>query len=344
MRRVCYSAAMSANRAIDAVSARLLLLGDPTDPRVLGARHAPPDGITFVGPFARVADAPPHALDVDGVLAWWCARDALDPVLAAAPELRWVHSASAGLDRLVSPALADFARTRGVVTNARGVFSDSLAEWTLAALLHFAKDLGRLERDRLARAWSPFEPRALRGTTMGIYGYGDLGQACARLARACGMRVVAHRRHPERSARDPLVESFLASPIELAAQSDHFVVALPLTGATHHAVDARVLAALPPHAVLVNIGRGPTIDEAALVDALARGRLRGAALDVFEHEPLSPESPLYALPNVLLSPHCADREPGWLDASMARFLTLASRFATGAPFDPSELVDPAAGY
>lgn len=326
------------------MNAKLLLLGDATDPRVLGARRAAPDGITFVGPFAHVDDACLHAADVDGVLAWWCARDALDPVLAAAPRLRWVHSASAGLDRLTSPALADFARTRGVVTNARGVFSDALAEWTLAALLYFAKDLARLERDRLARSWSPFEPRALRGTTMGIVGYGDLGRACARLAKACGMRVLAHRRRPERSEGDPLVDSFVASVRDLAAQSDHFVVALPLTSSTHHAVDARVLAALRSHAVLVNIGRGPTIDEAALVDALAHGRIRGAALDVFEHEPLSADSPLYALPNALLSPHCADREPGWLDATMARFLTLAARFATGAAFDPSDLVDPAAGY
>lgn len=323
---------------------QVLLLGAPSDARLLAARDAPPPGVAFVGPHARLEDVGDAAQTLDGVLTWWCGRSALDPLLEAAPRLRWVHSAAAGLDHLVSPALTEFARTRGVVTNARGVFSEALAEWTLAALLSFAKDLARLERDKVARSWSQFEPRALRGTTLGVYGYGDIGRACARLAKACGMRVLAHRRHPERSANDALVDAFLTSPHDLAAQSDHLLVALPLTASTHHAVDARLLAALRPHAVLVNVGRGPTVDERALYDALASGRLRGAALDVFEQEPLPPESPLYALPNLLLSPHCADREPGWLDATLARSLLLAAHFGTGAAFDPADLVDPGAGY
>jgi phosphoglycerate dehydrogenase-like enzyme len=268
-------------------------------------------------------------------------RRTLEPVLALAPNVAWVHSRSAGLDSLLYPALAG---SSVVMTNGRGVFSRSLAEWVIGALLYFAKDFRRLVRNQQRGVWEVFEPDDLAGRTLGIVGYGDIGHAIAERAHRLGMRVLALRKRPNRSGYDPWAEETLP-PDELTTlvrRSDDVVVTTPLTAETRGFVDEAAIAAMKPTGVLINVGRGPVIDEAALVRALSERRIRGAALDVFETEPLPAGSPLYALDNLLLSPHCADNTPGWLEAAMRAFVRNLERFRRGERLE--NVVDKSLGY
>ncbi len=230
------------------------------------------------------------------------------------------------------------------LTNARGVFSASLGEFVMAAVLFFAKDFPRMRRSQAARTWDPFDVDWAQGKTLGIVGYGDIGRAAAERARAFGMKILALRRNLDAARQDPLVDE--AIPLErradLMARSDYVVVAAPLTPETRGLVGPAEIAAMKPTGVLINVGRGPIVDEAALLAALQAGRIRGAALDVFDTEPLPKEHAFYGLDNVLLSPHCADNTPGWLEGSMRFFLQNLEHFRAGRPL--LNLVDKARGY
>lgn len=316
----------------------LWVLAQPDDPSLPVLEQAG-RGVRFVfgsGPEA-FAGAPP----ADAILACSLGRRALEPVLALAPSARWVHSRAAGLDSLLFPALVD---SDVVLTNGRGVFSLSLAEFAIGALLYFARDFPRLLRNQRRRLWEPFEPLDLCGRTLGIVGYGDIGRATAERAHRLGMKVLALRRRPALSTSDPWVDETLPADqlLALMRRADDVVVATPLTSETRGLVGEAAILAMRPGSVLVNVGRGPVVDEAALVRALGAGRIRGAALDVFETEPLPADSPLYELDNVLLSPHCADNTPGWLEAAMRAFLANLERFRRGERL--LNVVDKSLGY
>jgi phosphoglycerate dehydrogenase-like enzyme len=211
-------------------------------------------------------------------------------------------------------------------------------------MLHFAYDLRRLIRQQEAGVWQPFEAQELHGKTLGIIGYGGIGSAAAERARPFGMRILALRRRPELSANDPLVDR-VHPPSQLGemmAASDYVLVAAPLTRETRGLVGEAQIAAMKASAVIINVGRGPVIDEAALVSALEAGRIRGAALDVFDVEPLPAGHPFYRLENVLLSPHTADRVQGFLQLPVECFLENLRRFRSGQPL--FNLVDRATGY
>jgi phosphoglycerate dehydrogenase-like enzyme len=234
--------------------------------------------------------------------------EGLRELLARAPRLRWVQAMTAGAGELVRRAdlsAEDHARVR--VTTTSGVHAGPLAEWCILGLLHFAKRVPALERERAARRWPDRHagepPRELGGQTMLVIGLGDIGLEAARLGAAFGMRVVGVKRTP--APPPPGVEEVHGPDrlVELAAQADALVVTLPLTAETEGLVSRAVLDAAPADAVLVNVGRGAVVDEAALVDHLRAGTLAGAALDVVTREPLPADSPLWELPNVLLSPH-----------------------------------------
>jgi phosphoglycerate dehydrogenase-like enzyme len=231
-----------------------------------------------------------------------------------------------------------------LLTNGSGVFSQSLGEFVLASALFFAKDFRRMIRNQEAGVWAPFDVEELSGQTMGIVGYGDIGRACARRAHAMGMKVLALRRRPELSQGDPFVDRTYSFDglLEMLPQCDYVVAAAPLTPATRHLINDAALAVVKKTAVVMNVGRGPVIDEAALIRALESGRIRGAALDVFEVEPLPAESPLYKLQNVLLSPHCADHTMDWLEQAMKFFVENFRRFAAGEAL--KNVVDKRAGY
>jgi phosphoglycerate dehydrogenase-like enzyme len=264
------------------------------------------------------------------VLQWTGNRDMLRAVLSAAPKLRWIHSRSAGLDNIWFPELIE---SDVVLTNGRGVFSASLGEFVLAAILYFAKDFRRMIRNQMAGRWEPFDVEEIARQTVGIVGYGDIGRAVATRVRALGMRVLATRRHvpADPNGNDPLIEQYFRPEDrrDMIGRCDYVVAAAPLTAETRHMIGEPEFAAMKPTAVIINVGRGPVIDENALVKALTAQRIRGAALDVFGHEPLLEGHPIYRLENVLLSPHCADHTATWQDDAMRFFLEQYARFARG---------------
>ena len=214
------------------------------------------------------------------------------------------------------------------MTNSRGVFSSSLPEFAAFGLLFFLKDARHLLRSQQLAKWAVYEPGALRGRTIGIVGLGDIGRACATVLRPFGARIVGLRR----SGRpDPVADEVVPAEriLDMVARVDHVVVATPLTEETHHLIGDRVLGAMRPGAILVNVGRGKVVDETALLAALDQERLRGAALDVFEQEPLPPDHPFWRMDNVLVSPHSADHTAGWEANTMEPFLENVRRFRDG---------------
>ncbi|KAF8058054.1 ddh [Scenedesmus sp. PABB004] len=258
--------------------------------------------------------------------------------------LRWLHSSSAGLEHLLFPELVE---GDVALTNAKGVYSHSLAEYALTCCSYFAKDFPRLLAAKAAARWEPYDVEELRGKTLGVVGYGDIGRATAVLAKAFRMRVVALRRNTTLSAEEQAegVVERMYSPAqlpELMAASDYVVVATPHTPATDKLVSAAAIAAMKPTGVLVNVGRGKCVDEEALIEALRARRIRGAALDVFATEPLPPESPLWGLDNVFMSPHNADRTKEFQFESLELFLQNMARYIAGDAL--LNVCDKRAGY
>lgn len=314
----------------------LLVVARANDPELAMLERLPQDVRVAAGELPEaLAGAAPAA---DAILAWFTTRDRLESALALAPQVRWVHVSSAGVDTLLFPALVESA---AVLTNARGAFSWSLGEFVLAAILHFAKDLPRMRRAQQAGRWEPFDVEGVQGKTLGVVGYGDIGRAVVERARPFGMRILAVRR---KARPDALVDAVYGpeSLAEVAAASDYLAVAAPLTEETRGLVGEAAIRAMRPGAVLINVGRGPVVDERALLGALEEGRIRGAALDVFEQEPLPEGHPFYRLDNVLLSPHCADHTVGWRAQSMEVFLDNFERFRQGLPL--RNVVDKRLGY
>ncbi len=317
----------------------LLVLAHPNDPELAALEELPDDVRIVAGDtVAAFRNAAPEA---EAIFSWWGTRDLLESVLELAPRVRWTHFASAGVDSMLFPALVE---SSVVVTNARGAFSASLAEFVVASMLFFAKGLRRMLHSQRAGTWDPFDVEMLEGRTVGIVGYGDIGRAAARLARPFGMHVLAFRRKPELSREDPLVKKAYGPGAlhDMLAESDYVAACAPLTPATKGLIGAGEFAAMKQDAVVINVGRGPVVDEAALIETLKQHRIRGAALDVFETEPLPPGHPFWALDNVLLSPHCADHTAGWRARSMRLFLENFKRFAKGEPL--ANVVDKRAGY
>jgi phosphoglycerate dehydrogenase-like enzyme len=258
-------------------------------------------------------------------------------------KVKWVHSLSAGVERVLIPA---FRESPVPLTNARGVFKRSLAEFALLGMLYFSKRVRRLVESQRTHKWDDFSTEFIENKIMGIVGYGEIGRECALLAKPLGVKIYAVRRNPLRSANDPLLDKIFA-PDELPkmlAETDVLVAAAPLTPETKHMLGESAFRAMKPSAIVMNVGRGPVIDEAALIRALAEKRLGGAALDVFETEPLAADSPLWDMENVLISPHCTDRtvNPDWLDLSMQCFIDNFQRYMKGEPLE--NLVDKKAGY
>lgn len=278
--------------------------------------------------------------DVTAILQWQGTRDMLRQAFGQCKNLRWVHTWSAGVDAWLFPELV---ASDVVLTNSKGVYSAALGEFALLGMLYFAKSVPRLRREQAAGKWSPFEMERIEGQTVGIVGYGDIGRAVAIRAQAMGMGIFATKRRVLAEA-DSVVERYFqpAATREMLALCDYVVVAAPLTAETRHMIGDAEFAAMKPTAVLINVGRGPVVDTEALVRALREGRIRGAVLDVVDPEPLPKEHALYAMENVLISPHCADVVAGWKAEAMRLFLEQYGRFERGEPL--LNVVDKKLGY
>ena len=281
---------------------------------------------------------PPPLGEVDAVFAWSLGRRDLLDAVPDAPRLRWIQSSSAGVEDLARPVLAE----RGIVlTNAGGVFDVGLAESVLGFLLAFSARI--LESARRAPGeWVSDPVRLLRGTLALIVGAGSIGSEVGRFLKAAGLRVRGIARTP-RPADD--VFEAIAGADELhpeLARAHHVVNVLPITEATRGLFDAEAFASMRSNAVFVNIGRGATVDEQALIAALEQGVIAGAALDVFEEEPLPAENALWRMPNVLVSPHRAGDHEGWEGDVVALFVDNLRRFVAGEPL--RNVVDVELGY
>ena len=275
------------------------------------------------------------------------------PLLDAGPAVRWVQSASAGVRRLLFPGM--LARDV-LLTNAAGIYGPTMAETVLAGVLYFLRGLDvALARQREARwdkdPWAdpqrsdrPALARELPECRVLVIGAGGIGAEIGRRFSALGAHCVGVRRRPELGVPDGFASVIGPDAVDgELPRVDVVVLAAPSTEATHRLLDERRLGVLPPRAIVVNVGRGALVDEGALAAALAAGRLRGAVLDVFEREPLPPESPLWGLPNALVLPHVSGISPALFWHRMLDLFTANwERYRRGEPL--VNLVDKAAGY
>ncbi len=263
----------------------------------------------------------------EGLFAWGGIRDRLRAVWDRADRLRWIQTASDGVDGLLFPELVE---SDMVVTNARGVFDDAIAEWTVGAMLAFATRILDQRDAQARRTWLEGRTQRLAGRRLLVVGPGPIGRAVARRASSLGMELSA----VGRTARDDDLFGRVRGRDELhaaLADADFVVDTMPITMATRHTFDAAAFAAMRPDARFLNVGRGATVDESALVDTLRSGGIAGAALDVFEEEPLPASSPLWGMANVLISPHmCGDFE-GWESVVTELFVDNLERFVRGDP-------------
>lgn len=307
---------------------------------------------------AKDDDAIGAGIECAEILFCWGLGDA---VFARARALRWLHAPAAGVGAYLTPSILARAPR---LTNSRGVHAVPIAEHVMGMLLGLARDLPRAARQQAEGAMDreswfslPEVPVELAGRTLGLYGYGAIGREVARRATSFGMRVVALRKNAAPPAWDPELLATLGLPTEepaLAAtygpgdfdrfleESDAIVITAALTAETEGRFDARALARMRPGSWLVNIARGKIVREGDLVEALRAGRPAAAALDVFEREPLPPESPLYTLDNVILTPHVSGLSTGYWPRSIALFRANLERWLSGRPLWNE--VDPARGY
>ena len=286
--------------------------------------------------------------EVEILIAGWPPDD-----LARVPRLRWLQVPSAGVDHMA----ADPPWRNGVqVTNAKGVYAVPIAEYVTGMVLRVNQPAATWSADQAAHHWPDGTPplvSIVRGRTAVVAGYGSIGREVARQLAALGMRILAVKHRPgERvdaayrvpGTGDPdgsIPERILdeAALAEVAREADVLVVTMPLTDASRGIVGRDVLAALPAHAWLINISRGPLVDEPALLEALQAGRLAGAVLDVFGEEPLPPDSPWWGAPNVIVTPHASGHTLRFLDELV---VDNVRRYLAGEPLlNP---VDPERGY
>ncbi|WP_433226323.1 D-2-hydroxyacid dehydrogenase [Actinomadura formosensis] len=284
----------------------------------------------------ELAEALPGA---DAVFMWDFLSDALAGAWPPGGGPDWVHIASAGVDRLLFPALVEGDT---IVTNSRGIFDEPIAEYVLGLVLAFAKDLHTTLRLQGERRWRHRETERITGARALVIGTGPIGRAIGRRLGAAGLAVAG----AGRTARDVDPDLGTVHPVErldeALAEADYVVLAAPLTPQTRGMIDAAALARMRPSARLINVGRGALVCEPDLVKALHDGRIAGAALDVFEDEPLPASSPLWEMPNVVVSPHMSGDVIGWRDELVRLFTDNLGRYVSGRPL--RNVVDKRLGY
>lgn len=242
--------------------------------------------------------------------------------------VRWLQVPTVGVDAVLFPELV---ASHVVLTNAKGVLDDPMAEYTLALMLALAKDLPRTLELQRERTWKFREPALLRGRKLLVVGVGGIGTKIAEYAAALGMQVVGVGRRA-RAAGPPFERIAAASELaEVVPEADYVVLAVPLTPDTRGMFSRELIGRMRPTAYLINIARGHVVDEGALIEALQEGRIAGAGLDVFHTEPLPVDNPLWAMPNVIVSPHMSADVPESAQWVVDLFLKNLERFRRGEP-------------
>jgi phosphoglycerate dehydrogenase-like enzyme len=305
---------------------------------------ARPTGMTEVEAVADVRYVTENGLvealpGADVLLVWDFRASTLPSAWPVADKLRWVHAASAGVNHVLTP---EVVASDVVVTNSRGVFDEPMAEYVLAMTLALAKDLPTTLTRQRERRWHHRETERIGGRKALVAGTGPIGRAIGRTLAAAGMSVTGLGRTGR--TQDPDLGEVLptSSLSEVLPDMDWVVLAAPLTDETRGMIDAKALAAMKPTARLVNVGRGPLVVQDDLVAALSSGALAGAALDVFVDEPLPASSPLWDMPNVIVSPHMSGDVVGWRSELVALFHDNLTRYLDGEPL--RNVVDKARGY
>lgn len=248
----------------------------------------------------------------------------------------WVANGGAGTDHF-----GKWCPDRTVVTNAAGVAAGMMAEYMIGGFLHFTLDIAGLQRDKSARVWRPRTMLPLAGRTLLIVGLGHTGRALAHRAKAFGMSVIGTRANPQDMVNIDEVHPADALH-EVLPRADFVAISTPLTPATRGLIGSDEVASMKPGVILADVSRGGVVDQAALFEGLISGRISGAVLDVFEIEPLPDDNPLWALENVVISPHCSSVYEGWEEASFRLFLDNLDRWVRGETL--VNIVDPSRGY
>lgn len=297
----------------------------------------PPEGcdLRFIPDRESLAREAP---DADVAFVWQPRLDWLATEWGWSDRLRWVAAATVGVDSLLFPALVD---SDIVVTNCAGVFDKAMAEYSLTLVSAICADLHTTLRLQYERRWLHRETTPLAGREVLIAGAGGIGRAIARTLGNAGVRVRSVGRH----GRTDGELGWVAPVSELGSllpTADYLILALPLTKDTHQLVGAGELAQMRDDAWLINLGRGTLVDEPALVSALLADTIGGAALDVFTDEPLPAGSPLWALPNVIVSPHMSGDFQGWEEALVDLFLRQLRLYRSGKPL--ANVVDKRLGF
>jgi phosphoglycerate dehydrogenase-like enzyme len=259
---------------------------------------------------------------------------------ARVPRLRWIQASSSGIGEWVR--MLGIVDSPIIVTNAAGIHSVPLAEFVVFAMLYFARSWPRMVAEQRAHHWERCAIETLGGKTLGIVGMGNVGRTVARLAQPFGLRVLGVRRTPRESDH---TEDGVYGPTGLRTvlkESDYLVLSVPHTPETVGLLGAEEIASMKPGAVLINIARGTVVDEPALIAALESGHLRGAALDVVAREPLAADSPLWDMPNVLITPHSMSTALDENDRLTTLFCDNLQRYLTGQPL--RNVIDKVRGY
>ncbi|MEU6303001.1 D-2-hydroxyacid dehydrogenase [Streptomyces chartreusis] len=280
---------------------------------------------------STLAQRLPHA---DVLLVWDFTSHAVRHAWPGeGPRPRWVHTASAGVDHLMCPELTD---SDTVVTNARGIFDQPIAEYVAALVLAMAKDLPRTLDLQRARQWRHREGQRVAGTRACVVGSGPIGRTIARTLKALDVTTALVGRVPRTGIHGP------DDLDRLMSRADWVIAAAPLTEQTHGMFDLRRFGVMQPSARFINVGRGQLVVEEALAEALDKRWIAGAALDVFDDEPLTPNSPLWQLPGLIVSPHMSGDTIGWRDELGRQFVELYERWVAGRPL--LNVVDKQRGY
>ena len=321
----------------EAEGTKLVILG-------AGADSPPPgmDAVLQTAPVRFAEDGAALEREIPGartLFVWDFRSGELERAWHAADSLEWVHVAGAGVDAVLFEELIE---SEVVLTNSRGVFDRSIAEYVIGTMLMFAKDFRATIEHQREKRWVHRETETLQGKRLLVVGAGPIGREVARLAKPLGMRAEGVAR-TTREADDDFERVISDEEIDEALpEADYVVVAAPLTERTRGMFDAKRFAGMRPGARFVNVGRGPIVDEAALADALREGRISGAALDVFQNEPLPEDNPLWDDTRVFVSPHMSGDFVGWLDALGELFAENYGRYSRGESL--LNVVDKRRGY